>query len=118
MNSDKIQYHISACNLNEWSNSFIDYITDSKIKISHESVFNIITQSLFISFEYKKDIKNKLIENAKNIVNSSLIQTFIKQQEKYSYFDIQNLTYKEFNNYFDYINQYIKYLHKINNFYL
>jgi hypothetical protein len=112
-NSDKIQYHISACNLNEWSNSFIDYITDSKIKISHESVFNIITQSLFISFEYKKDIKNKLIENAKNIVNSSLIQTFIKQQEKYSYFDIQNLTYKEFNNYFDYINQYINFLHKI-----
>ena len=110
-NSDKIQYHISACNLNEWSNSFIDYITDSKIKISHESVFNIITQSLFISFEYKKDIKNKLIENAKNIVNSSLIQTFIKQQEKYSYFDIQNLAYKEFNNYFDYINQYINFLH-------
>ena len=58
-------------------------------------MFNIITQTLFISFEYKKDMINQLIENAKKIVNSHKIQEFIKQKEKYLYFDIQILQIKD-----------------------
>ena len=58
-------------------------------------MFNIITQTLFISFEYKKDMINQLIENAKKIVNSHIIQEFIKQKEKYLYFDIQILQIKD-----------------------
>ena len=112
-NSDKIQYHISVSNFNKWSNIFLDYINDNNINIGNDTIFNIITQSLFISFEYKKDMKNKLIENAKNIVNSSFIQNFIHQKEKYSYFDINKLSFQEFKNYIDYTNNYVKYLNDI-----
>ena len=58
-------------------------------------------------------MKNKLIENAKNIVNSSFIQNFIHQKEKYSYFDINKLSFQEFKNYIDYTNNYVKYLNDI-----
>ena len=112
-NSNIIHYHISVCNIYKWSDILIDYVNKKKLRIGNEIIFNIITQAIIISFEYIKDIKNKLIENAKNIVNSSLIQDFIQQKEKYSYFDVQKLVYKEFNNYFEYLDEYIIYLNDI-----
>ena len=115
LNSDKIQYYISVCNFNKWINLFLDFITENKIKIENDDMFNIITQSLFISFEYKKDMINQLIENAKNIVNSPIIQEFIKQKEKFLYFDILILAYKGFNDYYEYLNNYLDYLNEICN---
>ena len=115
LNSDKIQYYISACNFNKWLNIFIDFISVNKIIIKSINVFDIITQAILITFEYKKDIKKNLIIKAKNIINSSIINEFSKQNNNFSYFDIQYLIYREFNNYLEYINQYIKYLYKISN---
>ena len=115
MNSDKIQYHISVCNFNKWLNVFIDFISDNKIVIKYLNVFDIINQAILITFEYQKEIKKNLIIKAKNIINSSLIHEFSKQNNNFSYFDIQYLIYREFNNYLDYINQYVKYLYNISN---
>ncbi len=115
LNSDKIQYHISVCNFNKWLNVFIDFISDNKIIIKYLNVFDIINQAILITFEYKKEIKKNLIIKAKNIINSSLIHEFSKQNNNFSYFDIQYLIYREFNNYLDYINQYVKYLYNISN---
>ena len=115
LNSDKIQYHISVCNFNKWLNVFIDFISDNKIVIKYLNVFDIINQAILITFEYQKEIKKNLIIKAKNIINSSLIHEFSKQNNNFSYFDIQYLIYREFNNYLDYINQYVKYLYNISN---
>ena len=111
-NANNVIYYKLVCDFNSWLIEFINYIESKKKNITNIQIFNLVTQSLILSLSHEKGLLKSIIEISSDVISPQISKQLIQIINKNSlfYYDINNMNYKSFNNYLDYINALKNYL--------
>ena len=119
-NSNNTNYYNSVCLFNKLLNCYLDYI-DFKKKFNGNNqsnnlimLFNIITDCLLISLGHEKNKIKLMIEICNNVVKTEISRYFLQvAKSPYFYYDINTMNYKTFNNIYEYIKNYTRFIKEI-----
>ena len=114
-NTNNVLYYKLVCDFNSWLNEFINYIESKKKNITNIQIFNIVTESLILSLSHEKGLFKSIIEICTGVISPQISKQLIQIMNKNSlfYFDINNMNYKSFNTYLDYVISLKNYLQSI-----
>ena len=114
-NANNVIYYKLVCDFNAWLTEFISFIDAQKKNINNIQIFNIITQSLILALSHEKGLIKSIIEIANDVISSQISKQLIQiiNKNSFFYYDINNMNYKSFSNYLDYVNALKNYLQNI-----
>ena len=119
--SNNVDSYRTLCNFYNWVNKLIDVIEINRKKINDIIIYNIITECLIISLNHENNIIKTILETSKEYIEPNISKSFFdnlsfnfsKSDNKYFYFDIEKLQFKNYKNNIDYIKSYKQYLDNI-----
>ena len=121
-NSNNTIFYRTLCNFNNWMNKLIDIFEINKKKLNDIILYNIINECLFISLNHEKNIRKSIIETSQELLESNIIKqyfdnlnNFNKKDNKYFYFDIDKINFRNYKNELDFIKTYKQYIENISN---
>ena len=122
-NSNNTKFYRTLCNFNNWMNKLVGYLESNMKKINDIIFYNIINECLIISLGHEGNRLKSIIEASKEIIEEKIYKQFLdninysfnKNEEKYFYFDIESMIFRNNNNNMDFIKSYKKYLDTILN---
>ena len=122
-NCNNTIFYRTLCNFKNWMNKLIDIIEINKKKINDIILYNIINECLIISLAHEKNIIKTIIETSKEIIDpiiykqlfDNINNNYKKNDNKYFYFDIDKMNFRNYTNNLDYIKSYKEYLDTISN---
>ena len=111
-NSNNIIYYKLVNSFNNWLITFMNILEAKKKMINNVNIFNIITECLLLTLSHEKGRIKSIIEISNEVISSQLTKQLIQITNKhlFFYYDINNMSYKTFNNYLDYIKNLKNYL--------
>ncbi len=111
-NTNNVLYYKLVCEFNSWLIEFINYIESKKKNITNIHIFNIVTESLILSLSHEKGLIKSIIEISTDVISPQISKQLIQiiNKNTFFYYDINNMTYKSFTNYLDYITSLKNYL--------
>ena len=119
--SNNVDSYRTLCNFYNWVNKLIDVLEINRKKINDIIMYNIINECLIISLNHENNIIKAILETSKEFIEPNISKPFFdnlsfnfsKSDNKYFYFDIEKLQFKNYKNNIDYIKSYKQYLDKI-----
>ena len=114
-NANNVIYYKLVCDFNAWLTEFISFIDAQKKNINNIQIFNIITQSLILALSHEKGLIKSIIEIANDVISPQISKQLIQiiNKNSFFYYDINNMNYKSFSNYLDYVNALKNYLQNL-----
>ena len=111
-NSNNVIYYKLVNSFNNWISKFLNFLEVKKKIVNNINIFNIITQCLLLTLAHEKERIKSIIEISNEVISSQVTKQLIQITNKhlYFYYDINNMNYKTFNNYLDYIKNLKNYL--------
>ena len=117
-NSNNTIFYRTLCNFKNWMNKFIEMIEINKKKMTDIILYNIINESLIISLGHENNIIKTISDTSKENIDSNISKQLFdnmninskKNENKYFYFDLDRLAFRNFANNFDYIKSYKEYI--------
>ena len=121
IHSNNVEPYRTLCNFYNWLNKLVDALEINRKKINDIIIYNIITECLIISLNHEKNIIKTILETSKEYIEPNISKSFFdnlsfnfsKSDNKYFYFDIEKLQFKNYKNNIDYIKSYKQYLDNI-----
>ena len=118
---NNVSFYRSLCNFKNWMNVYLDSLEIYKRPINDIILYNIINDCLLITLGHEKKILKTLIEISKEIIDPNIYNqgleamnnNFIKNNINYFYFDIEEITLKNFSNCIEYLRSFKQYLSNI-----
>ena len=114
-NSNNVIYYKLVYSFNNWITKFLNYLEIKKKIINNINLFNIITECLLLSLAHEKGKIKSIIEISNEVMPSQITKQLLQITNKnlYFYYDINNMSYKTFNSYLDYIKNLKNYLQQL-----
>ena len=111
-NSNNVIYYKLVCSFNNWITKFLNCLETKKKPLNNMIIFNIITECLLLTLEHEKGRINSIIEIANEVISSQITKQLVQITNKnlFFYYDINNMNYKTFNNYLEYVKSLKNYL--------
>ena len=111
-NSNNVIYYKLVCSFNKWITKFLNSLEIKKKVINNINIFSIITECLLLTLGHEKGRIKSIIEIANEVISSQVTKQLIQITNKnlFFYYDINNMNYKTFNNYLEYIKNFKNYL--------
>ena len=117
-NSNNTKLYRTLCNFNNWMNNLVGYMEMNMKKINDIIFYNTVNECLFISLGHEKNRLKSIIEASKEIIEEKIYRQFLdninnnfnRNEDKYFYFDIERMVFRNSKNNMDFIKSYKKYL--------
>ena len=122
-NSNNTKFYRTLCNFNNWMNKLVGYMETNMKKINDIIFYNIVNECLIISLGHEKNRLKSIVEASKEILQEKFYKQFLdkinnnsnRNEDKYFYFDIDKMIFRNNKNNMDFIQSYKKYLDTILN---
>ena len=100
---------------NNWLTKFLNYLEIKKKIINNINIFNIITECLLLTLAHEKGKIKSIIEISNEVIPSQITKQLLQitNRHLYFYYDINNMCYKTFNSYLEYIKNLKNYLQQL-----
>ena len=114
-NSNNVIYYKLVYSFNNWITKFLYFLEIKKKIINNINIFNIITECLLLTLAHEKGKIKSIIEISNEVIPSQITKQLLQitNRHLYFYYDINNMSYKTFNSYLDYIKNIKNYLQQI-----
>ena len=111
-NCNNVIYYKLVYSFNNWLIKFMNFFETKKKMLNNINIFNIITQCLLLTLAHEKGRIKSIIEISNEVISSQLTKQLLQIANKhlFFYYDINNMCYKMFNNYLDYVKNLKNYL--------
>ena len=118
---NNVSFYRSLCNFKIWMIKFIEVLEMNKRNINDVILYNIINDCLIITLGHEKNRIKTIVETSKETLDSKIINQFFenmssnfkKNINEYFYFDIEEMTFKNFSSCIDYVKSLKQYLSNI-----
>ena len=122
-NSNNTKLYRTLCNFNNWMNNLVSYMEMNMKKINDIIFYNIVNECLLISLGHEKNRLKSIIETSKEIIEEKIFKQFLdninnsfnRNEDKFFYFDIEKMIFRNSKNNMDFIKLYKNYLDSILN---